>query len=74
MRWLITVRRTCDLDQLASRVRAAGGECSADDVPIPLGDDELAVRAEGPTELARAVKTLSEVIEVFPDSEMTPYC
>ncbi|MEV0803766.1 MULTISPECIES: hypothetical protein [unclassified Kribbella] len=73
MRWLITVPADFDLDALAAAVTAAAGSLG-DEEPIPLGDDELAVYAEGPADLPRTLhESISEVLKVSPNSEPEPY-
>ena len=73
MRWLITIPADFDLDALAEAVMAANGALG-DEEPIPLGDDELAVYAEGPADLPRVLhNSTSEVVKVSPNSEPEPY-
>jgi hypothetical protein len=73
MKWLITVRKTADLDGLTAEIRACGGEPDPGNPPTPLGEDELVVQAEGPREFPDAMKARPDVIEVYPDSEMELY-
>lgn len=73
MKWLITVKRSADLKKLMEAIKAVGGEPESENPPIPLGDVELVLHANGPEDLPAALKHESEVIDVFPDSEMHPY-
>jgi hypothetical protein len=73
VRWLITVPAEFDLDALAAAVSAADGALG-DEEPIPLGDDELVVYAEGPEDLPRSLHdSTSEVLKVSPNSDPEPY-
>ena len=72
MRWLITVRKSADLNKLCGVIRDCGGEAESAEA-IPLGEDELVVRASGPAELSERLEQEAEVIEVFPESEPEAY-
>ncbi|WP_158754866.1 hypothetical protein [Streptomyces sp. NRRL F-2580] len=57
-----------DLGDLAARLSTVGGALLAYD-PVPLGDDEMAVEAEGPPDLPTRVAGLGLPIKVNPSSE-----
>ena len=73
MRWLVTVTETSDLQRLSQVVRSAGGACDQNQAATPLGDGELVIVAEGPTDLEATLRDLPDVIEVYPDSEPVAY-
>ena len=73
MRWLITVRKSANLDRLARVIQDCGGEHDRDNPPVPLGDSELMLQASGPAELPDRLRADSDVIDVYPDSEMELY-
>ena len=68
MKWLLTVPASTDLGDLAARLSTIGGTLPAAD-PVPLGDDELVVQAEGPHDLGTRVAGLGLPIEAYPSSE-----
>ncbi len=72
MRWLITVHVDYDAAALSDAVAAAEGMLREED-PIPLGDDELALFADGPVDLPVRLQASSDVVKVSPDSEPTAY-
>jgi len=73
LRWLITVHADFDRDTLVEALAAADASLRSED-PVPLGEDELALFAEGPVNLsARLSQTTSDVIRINPDSEPEPY-
>jgi len=73
LRWLITVHADFDLDALVEALAAADAALGSED-PVPLGEDELALFAEGPANLsARLAETTRDVIRINPDSKPEPY-
>jgi hypothetical protein len=73
VRWLLTVPAGVDSDQLAAAVVSAGGHLR-DDPPIPLGDDELVIFADGPRDLpSRLAEHDVPVHKVSPDSDFELY-
>ena len=73
MRWLVTVQKSADLNRLIEDIRSRGGEPNQDEAPIPLGDAELVIQVSGPLELAEKLKSLPDIVDVYPDSEMEWY-
>jgi len=71
-RWLITTPAEGDLDELRRAVAAQGGTV-ADDPPIPLGDGEQVVEADGPDDLPVRLRGHPAVKKVSPDSPKHPY-
>ncbi|WP_327733946.1 hypothetical protein OG749_08730 [Streptomyces nojiriensis] len=69
MKWLVTVPVGTDLGELAARLSAVGGTL-LDFGPVPLGDDEMALEAEGPPDLPARVAGLGLPIKVNPSSEL----
>ncbi|MFI1281320.1 hypothetical protein ACH4U5_11280 [Streptomyces sp. NPDC020858] len=68
MKWLLTVPVGTDLGDLAARLSTVGSTLLDFD-PVPLGDDEMAVEAEGPHDLPARVVGLGLPIKVNPSSE-----
>ncbi len=73
MRWLVTVRTSADLDRVRQVIHDRGGECDPENPPVPLGETELMLEAQGPQAVTDALAEDPDVIEVFPDSEMHLY-
>jgi hypothetical protein len=73
MRWLITVRSGANLQSLGDAVAYAHGSLREID-PVPMGEDEVVVFAEGPSDLPQRLgDTGADVLQVSPDSEPEPY-
>ncbi|MFD9030908.1 hypothetical protein ACFVZW_07105 [Streptomyces sp. NPDC059567] len=68
MKWLLTVPIGTDLGDLATWLSTAGGTL-LDVEPVPIGDDEMVVQAEGPHDLPTRVAGLGLPIKVNPSSE-----
>ena len=73
MRWLVTVQKSTDLNKLMEVIRGHGGEPDNDNPLIHLGDAELIIQVSGPSGLADMLKSVSDIIDVYPDSEMQLY-
>lgn len=73
MKWLITVKKTADLDKVMGIIRDHGGYQDHDNPPIPLGDRELVIRVDGPPDLDERLKYSPDIIDVYPDSEVQLY-
>ncbi len=73
MKWIITIRRSGNLERLERLIRRCGGERPEDDEAIPMGDEELAIHVSGPSEMPDELRKDHDVVGVYPDSEMTPY-
>ena len=73
MRWLVTVQKSADLNKLMKVIQGYGGEQDHDNLPIPLGDTELLIQINGPSYLAETLKSVSEIVDIYPDSEMQLY-
>ncbi|RMH22950.1 MAG: hypothetical protein D6696_02140 [Acidobacteria bacterium] len=71
MRWLLTLRRDVDRQDLDARLADWGCRPSDDAEPIPLGEDEQVLAVEGPDDLPDRTRDEELVREVFPDSEMS---
>lgn len=77
MRWLITVPVAADMQSIRDTLVALGAE-PQDDRGIILDAGELAIRVDGPEDLATRIQELkenpgSEILAAFPDSEMDYY-
>ncbi|MFE5482290.1 hypothetical protein [Streptomyces sp. NPDC056527] len=68
MKWLLTVPIGTALGDLATRLSTVGGTL-LDVEPVPIGDDEMVVQAEGPHDLPTRVAGLGLPIKVNPSSE-----
>ncbi|MGW6916861.1 hypothetical protein ACWGB8_23995 [Kitasatospora sp. NPDC054939] len=67
MKWLLTVPAGTDPGDLATRLAAVGATLLDAD-PVPLGDDELVLQAEGPDDLPARIARLGLPIKVNPSS------
>jgi hypothetical protein len=72
MKWLLTVPAGTDLGHLAARLSTVGATLLDAD-PVPQGDDELVVQAEGPHDLPTRVAGLGLPIEAYPSSEFDDF-
>lgn len=70
--WLITTNRKTDLAALSAEVAAQGGTMDTES-PVPLGDAEQVVEAEGPDDLPMRLKPNPAVLDVSPDSPKHPF-
>jgi len=72
MEWLVTFRSGMHSDEIR-RVLAESG-CAAGEVsPVPLGDSEQVVAAQGPADLPRRLESQDGVVKVYPNSSLTLY-
>ncbi|MEA2420776.1 MAG: hypothetical protein QOE60_2982 [Thermoleophilaceae bacterium] len=72
MRWLLTTPAEVDLETVRREVEKAGGALETDE-PVPLGDSEQALYAEGPDDLHERLASTPEVVKVSPHSDPQPY-
>ena len=70
MRWLITVKQGSSIDSLARKVASCGGCCDLDVEPVPLGEQEQVLEADGPDDLPQRLADDPMVVHVHPSSEM----
>jgi hypothetical protein len=68
VRWLLTTDVEADLETVRKEVEKAGGALQ-DDQPVPLGDREQALYAEGPDDLHERLANAPAVVRVNPDSD-----
>ena len=73
MRWLVTIKKTTDLDKVMDVIRRCGGEPDQDQPPVPLEDAEWVIQVNGSASLDTKLKSIDDIIAVYPDSEMTLY-
>ncbi len=73
MRWLITIQKPADPDELEKALHACNAELDGDNPPVPLGNSELVVQVTGPADLPDKLKSVPCVVEVYPNSEMQLY-
>lgn len=72
MDWLITFKNSVDTDEIAHVLTEAG--CAVDvGSPIPLGETEQVVTAEGPSNLPDRLRDDDRVLKVSPNSSLTLY-
>ncbi|AYA64941.1 hypothetical protein [Alteromonas sp. RKMC-009] len=71
MKWLLTVNTNCNIDQLASQLRDANLGQIASAITIPLGDNEVVVNIEAPSDAESEIRNLPNVIDIYPDSDLT---
>lgn len=72
MKWLLTAPKQLDLETVRREVEAAGGSLNTMD-PIPLGDRDQVIYAEGPDDLHRRLDKSPAPIKADPDSELDLY-
>ncbi|MGH3366534.1 MAG: hypothetical protein ACRDOY_04970 [Nocardioidaceae bacterium] len=70
--WLIRTSKQADLGALRAEIAAHGGTVY-EESPIPLGDAEQVVEAEGPDDLPERLGPNPSVLDVSPDTPKHPY-
>ncbi len=70
MNWILTIEQRTDFIELEEKLSGFGAELNHSASPIPLGDHEVAVRAQGPRDLGQKLLPDGIVLKVSPDSEM----
>lgn len=73
MRWLITINLDADLDELGGRLAALGIQVDSASPPIPLGENEQVIGADGPANADQKLAGDQAIIGVYPDSEYELY-
>jgi len=73
MKWLVTVLKTADVKNLKNSIEKEGGEIDQENESIPLEESEIVLKVSGPSDLPDKLKSISDIIEVYPDSEMQSY-
>jgi hypothetical protein len=69
MKWLLTTPAHVDLDTVRREVESVGGKLESDD-PVPLGEDEQVLYADGPDDLPERLTATPTPIKANPSSEM----
>lgn len=70
MRWLLTVGKDVDLDELRGQLAGLGSTVDTESL-VPLDEGEQAVPAEGPADLpARLALAGIHEVKAYPDSEL----
>jgi hypothetical protein len=73
MRWLLTVGKEVDLEELRARLARLGSTIETESV-VPLDDEAQTVRAEGPEDLpSRLADAGLDEVKAYPDSELELY-
>jgi hypothetical protein len=72
MKWLLTTPADLDLDGVRQQVEAVGGKLEARE-PVPLGENEQVLYAEGPEDLHQRLKAGRLPIEASPNSDLELY-
>jgi hypothetical protein len=73
MRWLLTVGKDVDLDELRSALAQLGSTVDPAS-GVPLDDDEQVVGAEGPNDLpSRLAQAGLSRVKAYPDSDLELY-
>lgn len=72
MKWLLTIDADVGLEELRREVEAVGGKLESD-APVPLGDNEQVIYAEGPEDLHERLAAAPVSVKVNPNSEMDLY-
>lgn len=73
MKWLLTTPADLDLDGVRQEVEAVGGKLEARE-PVPLGENEQVLYAEGPEDLHERLKKATRLpIEASPNSDLKLY-
>ena len=74
MKWLLTIRSSADLDEVINLIKNGGGELDPEKKAIPLDNNqEWVLSVDGPENLPDFLATNIDIIEVYPDSELSLY-
>lgn len=69
MQWLLTIGQEEDVDRVRDEVESAGGHLQ-DRAPIPLGEQQVVLYAEGPESLRAALRASPLTVKVSPSSRL----
>lgn len=72
MKWLLTTSNEVEVRAVRREVEAAGGSLESED-PVPLGEKERVLYAQGPDDLPARLASASSLIKISPSSEMDLY-
>lgn len=78
MNWLITVKRGTPIAKIDKLLKKAGGSRSVkisdisqvDQTGVPIGDDEIVIAVEGPSEIQKLESQSEAIVKVSPNSEI----
>jgi hypothetical protein len=72
MKWLLTTAANVDVEAVERELEAVGGKLERRD-PMPLGEDEQVLYAEGPEDLRHTLTRSKLQIKVSPSSRYELY-
>jgi hypothetical protein len=73
MRWLLTIGKDVDLDELTSELARLGSTVDPAS-SVPLDDEDVVVRAEGPDDLPKMLTQAGlGTVRAYPDSDLELY-
>ena len=72
MKWLLTTATSIDTEAVERELEAAGGKLIPR-APVPLGEDEQVLYAEGPEDLHHVLRRSKLQIKVSPSSKYELY-
>jgi hypothetical protein len=75
MRWLLVLPETIDLPAMRSSLTELDGDFEIVGNPVPLGGGEISLEVVGKddADFEAQIKSNSDVLGVFPSSDMTLY-
>jgi hypothetical protein len=73
VRWLITLPKNANLEEITQRLASLGTRLVEEESPIPLGEDEQVVSVVGPADLGERLADDEAVLAIYPDSEYELY-
>jgi hypothetical protein len=73
MRWLLTIGIDVDLEELTAELARLGSTVDPAS-PVPLDDEDVVVRAEGPEDLPKMLTQAGlGTVRAYPDSDLELY-
>lgn len=72
MKWLLTTDKDVDLAVLRQEVESVGGTLEQKE-PVPVGEDEQVLHAEGPEDLHERLAKTPTPVKANPNSRMELY-
>lgn len=71
MKWLVTVQKLADREQVLEQLRSLRCEVLASDRPVILGADEEVLSVDGPANLVQLAEPYTSTMKIYPNSTFT---
>lgn len=71
VKWLVVAKNSLTQKLLEEELSKADANMNSESIVVPLDNNETAFEVTGPRDLETRLEALSEIVGVFPSSEMT---